>query len=85
MRSTQFDPINVQQLKQNDGSLDFMTMERNLAREMQKLKVVDEKKQREIEKACAESDELKELQQKIRSAYLNKERAAQMTENQYRV
>lgn len=62
MRSTQFDPINVQQLKQNDGSLDFMTMERNLAREMQKLKVVDEKKQREIEKACAESDELKELQ-----------------------
>lgn len=62
-----------------------MTMERNLAREMQKLKVVDEKKQREIEKACAESDELKELQQKIRAAYLNKERAAQMTENQYRV
>ena len=84
MRSTAFDPINVQQLKQNDGSLDFMTMERNLAREMQKLKVVDEKKQREIEKACAESDELKELQQKIRSAYLNKERSAQMAENQFR-
>lgn len=59
-------------------------MERNLAREMQKLKVVDEKKQREIEKACAESDELKELQQKIRAAYLNKERAAQMAENQFR-
>lgn len=60
-------------------------MERNLAREMQKLKVVDEKKQREIEKACAESDELKELQQKIRAAYLNKERAAQMAENQFRM
>lgn len=84
LRSTAFDPINVGQLKNNDNTLDFMAMEKNLAREMQKLKVVDEKRQREIEKACQESDELKELQAKIRNAYLNKERSAQMAENQFR-
>jgi hypothetical protein len=33
---------------------------------------------------CAESDELKELQMRIKNAYLNKERAAQITESQYR-
>ncbi len=51
---------------------------------MSKLKIVDERRQREIEKMCGESDELKQLQAHIRHAYLNKERAAQSTENQYR-
>lgn len=55
-----------------------------MAREMSKLKIVDERRQREIEKMCAESDELKQLQAHIRHAYLNKERAAQSTETQYR-
>ena len=59
-------------------------MEKDLAREMQKLKVTDEKRHRDVEKACAESDEIKELQAKIRAAYMNKERAAQMAENQFR-
>jgi len=36
-------------------------MEMQLAKEMARLKIVDEKKRREIEKICAESDELKEL------------------------
>jgi hypothetical protein len=48
------------------------------------MKIVDEKKKREIAKVCAESDELKELQAKIKSAYLNKERSAQIAETQYR-
>ena len=48
------------------------------------MKIDDEKKRREIEKVCAESDELKELQSKIRSAYLNKERSAQIAEGQFR-
>ena len=51
---------------------------------MARMKIVDEKKKREIEKICSQSEELKELQLKIKSAYLNKERAAQMTENQFR-
>jgi len=43
------------------------------------------RRKREIEKLCSESEELKELQAKIRAAYLNKERSQQMTEKQYRV
>ena len=59
-------------------------MEKNLAKEMARMRIVDEKKKREIEKICNESDELKELQAKIKSAYLNKERSAQISETQYR-
>lgn len=59
-------------------------MEESLAREMAKMKIADEKRMREVEKICEQSDELKELQAKIKAAYLNKERAAQVTENQFR-
>jgi hypothetical protein len=59
-------------------------MDQNLAKEMARLKIVDEKRRREIEKICAESEELKELQNKIKQAYLNKERSAQITETQFR-
>lgn len=60
-------------------------MEEALARQLAGHKVTDERRKREIEKLCGESDELKELQAKIRAAYLNKERSQQMTEKQYRV
>ena len=59
-------------------------MEESLAREMARMKMDKEKQNREVEKICAESDELKELQAKIKAAYLNKERATQVAENQYR-
>jgi len=36
-------------------------MEHNLAKEMARMKIVDEKKKREVEKICHGSDELKEL------------------------
>ena len=45
------------------------------------MKITDDRKKRENEKISVESDELKELQAKIKSAYLNKERTAQITEN----
>lgn len=61
LRSTAFDPVDMQGLKQNDGGLDFQSMERNLAREMARMKITDEKKKREVEKVCVESDELKVL------------------------
>lgn len=51
---------------------------------MAKLKINDERKMREQEMVCAQSDELKELQMRIKNAYLNKERAGQITESQYR-
>ena len=59
-------------------------MEQMLAQEMSKMKIMDERKKREIEKICLESDELKELQAKIKAAYLNKERTAQIAESQFR-
>ena len=83
-RSTAFDPLDGQQLRRNDPAVDFASMEKNLAKEMARMRITDEKKKREIEKVCAESDELKELQDKIKSAYLNKERSAQISEHQYR-
>jgi hypothetical protein len=59
-------------------------IEDSLAREMAKLKIQDERKRKEVERICAQSDELKELQKRITAAYQNKERAAQITEKQYR-
>ena len=60
-RTTAFDPMDGQQLRQNDPTVDFASMEKNLAREMARMKITDEKKRREIEKVCAESDELKRI------------------------
>ena len=50
-------------------------MEEALARQLAQTKVSDERRKREIEKLCGESDELKELQAKIKAAYLNNERS----------
>jgi len=47
---------------------------------MARMKMADEARQKEIERICSHSDELKELQMKIKNAYLNKERSAQITE-----
>lgn len=68
----------------SNGNISIPSMEENLAREMAKMKMEKEKQSREIEKICAESPELRELQNKIKNAYLNKERASQVTESQYR-
>jgi hypothetical protein len=50
-----------QQLRRNDPSVDFASMEQNLAKEMARMKILDEKKKREIEKICNSSEEIKEL------------------------
>ena len=42
-------------------SLDMGRMEEQLARELARQKIDDERKRREIEKLCSESDELKLL------------------------
>jgi len=51
-------------------------MEKNLAKEMARMNIIDKRKTRDIEKICKESDELNELKTKIAAAYLNKERSA---------
>ena len=43
---------------------------------MARMKILDERKKKDIERICSQSDELKELQAKIMAAYQNKERAA---------
>lgn len=83
-RNTAFDPMDGQALRRNDPNVDFASMEKELAKEMARIKIIDEKKKREIEKICAESEEIKELQARVRAAQLNKERCAQITEGQYR-
>ena len=93
-RQTTFDPSvsqqqvragpGIQGLPQKESSVDMNRMEEALARQLASQKITDERRRREIEKLCGESDELKELQAKIKAAYLNKERSQQMTENQYR-
>ena len=94
-RQTTFDPsVSEQYAKAGPGvaglpptnsTVDMAFMEEALARQLASHKIDDTRRQREVAKLCDESDELKELQAKIRAAYLNKERSQQMTEKQYRV
>ena len=93
-RQTTFDPSvsaqyaragpGVAGLPQAQSTVDMARMEEALARQLANQKQNDDRRRREIEKLCGESDELKELQAKIKAAYLNKERSQQMTEKQYR-
>lgn len=64
--------------------LNVRQVETELAKELQRQKVGKERNQKEIERICAESEELKELKEKIRVAYVNKERALQLAELQLR-
>jgi len=59
-------------------------VETELAKELQRQKTDKLRSQIEIERICAESEELRELKEKIRIAYINKERAAQLAEQQLR-
>ncbi len=87
-RQTTFMPTQSQQFsypgEKQTNQVNMPNMEEQLAREMARMKMEREKQSREVEKICSGSEELKELQARIKAAYLNKERAAQMTENQFR-
>lgn len=79
-RQTTFNPSESQQYQGGSNQIDMSRMEEQLARQMASMKIDNDKKKREVEKICGESDELKELQAKIKAAYLNKERSSQVTE-----
>ena len=51
-----------------------------MAMEMHKQKTEEEKRELEMQRICETSEELKELERKIKTAYVNKERAAQHQE-----
>jgi hypothetical protein len=53
---------------------------RNLAAELERRRVERERKEREIQRICEESEELRELERRLKVAYMNKERAAQHEE-----
>ena len=82
-RQTTFDPSHSMQYHAQ-GSIDMASMEQKLAKEMMSMKIQSEKSKREVLKVCQESEELKELQERIKAAYLNRERTAQIAESQYR-
>ncbi len=54
----------------------YSWMEEDLARKMARMKMTDERGNKEVEKICEESDEIWALKEKINQAYLNKERNA---------
>ena len=70
-RQTTFDPsVSAQYTRQGHGvaglapaagSVNMMQMEEQLARELARMRVTDERRRKEVEKICAESDEIKEL------------------------
>jgi hypothetical protein len=64
--------------------LDVRQVEQDLAKELQRQRVERERQRHDVEKICEDSDEIKELKEKIRLAYLNKERSAQLAEQQFR-
>ena len=64
--------------------LNIYEVEETLARELQKRKMEQEAKQREIQKIFKESEDLNRLKQKINIGYISKERAAQIREKQLR-
>ena len=85
-RQTTFDPSvsqaharagpSVIGLEPRSSSINMMQMEEQLARELAKIRIQDDRKAKEVAKICSGSDEIKELQARINAAYLNKERGS---------
>lgn len=71
-------------LGRDQGDPKYSKMEEQLARQMARMKITNKRTTKEVEKICQESNEIKELKEKINQAYLNKERVGQMAEKQFR-
>ncbi|CBJ27087.1 conserved unknown protein [Ectocarpus siliculosus] len=55
----------------------------SIAEELQKRRAAKTREEVEIQRICQESEELKALEQRLKVAYVNKERAAQYEENRF--
>jgi hypothetical protein len=60
----------------------IMSQNQQLATELERRRVERERKEREIQRICEESTELKALESRLKVAYMNKERAAQHEERE---
>lgn len=65
-------------------NLDVEKLEEDLAKEIQRKKINEERERRTIQKIFEESDEIKEIKSRIKLASLNKERTKQIFEKQTR-
>jgi hypothetical protein len=65
-------------------NLDVEKLEEDLAKEIQRKKVNEERERRTIQKIFEDSDEIKEIKNRIKLASLNKERTKQIFEKQTR-
>ena len=65
-------------------STNLHELDQRLAGELQKRKIANEMEQIKIKKAIESSEEIKHLRSMIQQGYLNKERAAQVSEKQTR-
>lgn len=59
-------------------------LDQKLAEELHRRKMQNEIKKKQVEKVILESDEIRQLKEKINQAYVNKERSAQIAEKQTR-
>lgn len=64
--------------------LDVDKLEDDIAKEIQKKKVIDEREKLNVKKIFEESEEIQELKQRIKMANLNQERSKQILEKQTR-
>lgn len=55
-------------------------IERRMAEEIHRQKTEQDKRERELQRICETSEELKDLERQLKIAYINKERAAQHQE-----
>mmetsp|Transcript_14665 Transcript_14665/g.19037 ORF Transcript_14665/g.19037 Transcript_14665/m.19037 type:complete len:542 (+) Transcript_14665:137-1762(+) len=60
----------------------IMSQNEQLATELERRRIDRERKEREIQRICEESTELKALESRLKVAYMNKERAAQHEERE---
>ena len=61
---------------QINKQVDYDTLEKSLALELQKRKLENMAKEMNYKKIVEQSDEIKELKKKLKTGYMNKERAA---------
>ena len=59
-------------------------VEERIARELQRQKVEQEAKRREVDRILSESEDLRYFKSKIQAAYINKERSAQIVDGHLR-
>lgn len=65
-------------------NLDVNKLEEDLAKEIQRKKILEERERKNIQKIFEESDEIKDLKNKIKFAQINQERSKQILEKQSR-